>query len=475
MIARSLALFAIIPWLLASPPAADLEADPAAGKRLLAEGDKLADKGDTTEAQLRYKLAFEQLLPGLRKIPFKTVVKRDVTAREELKTFLLKEIDEDKAAEEYRGDEMGMKALGFIPKDMNYKDIMIRVYSEEIAAFYDPKTKTMHLIREPDKKDAKPKGLLETLFRGGGGFNKDENKTVIAHELTHALADQTYDLDKMQHAIKHDDDRAMALTSLIEGEATLTMMAAQMKDWSGTEIIKVRSEDLDRTFSLMGPLMSMGTGKSMKDAPPILADSLIFPYIRGLIFCAKLVNDGGWPAIDLAYKNPPLSTEQVIHPEKYLLKPDVPMELDLGTIDAGSEWKEVTRNVVGEMQVAVLLKAHSGKEAAAGWDGDQFATLEGPQGKLGLIWVSTWDSEEDAREFARSYVRFQTHKLGKAAKDPEAFPDSTRRPSQGMSFAVERRGVDVTIVEGFSVDLSERLIEAGFRAKKTEKGKPPAK
>ena len=175
MIARSLALFAIVPWLLASPPAADLEADPAAGKRLLAEGDKLADKGDTTEAQLRYKLAFEQLLPGLRKIPFKTVVKRDVTAREELKTFLLKEIDEDKAAEEYRGDEMGMKALGFIPKDMNYKDIMIRVYSEEIAAFYDPKTKTMHLIREPDKKDAKPKGLLETLFRGGGGFNKDEN------------------------------------------------------------------------------------------------------------------------------------------------------------------------------------------------------------------------------------------------------------------------------------------------------------
>lgn len=470
-----LALSVIVPLLLASPLPADLAADPVAGQRLLVEGDKLADKGDTTEAQLRYKLAFEQLLPGLRKLPFKTVVNRDVTAREALKTFLLKEIDEDKPAEEYRGDELGMKALGFIPKDMNYKEIMIRVYSEEIAAFYDPKTKTMHLIREPDKKDAKPKGLLETLLRGGGGFNKEENKTVIAHELTHALADQTYDLDKMQHAIKHDDDRAMALSALIEGEATLTMMAAQLKDWTGTEIVKVRSEDLDRTFSLMGPLMTLGTGKSMRDAPPILADSLIFPYIRGLVFCAKLVNDGGWPAIDLAYKNPPLSTEQVLHPEKYLLKPDVPTELDLGKIDAGSEWKEVTRNVVGEMQMAVLLKAHAGKDAASGWDGDQFAAFEGAEGRLALIWATTWDSEADAREFARSYLRFQTHKLGKAAKDPEALPDSTRRPSRETIFAVERRGLDVVIVEGFLPIMSEKLIESAFRVKKTEKGKVPAK
>jgi len=219
----------------------------------------------------------------------------------------------------------------------------------------------------------------------------------------------------------------------------------------------------------------MGTGKSMKDAPPILADSLIFPYIRGLIMCAKLVNDGGWAAIDEAYKNPPLSTEQVIHPEKYLLKPDIPTDVDLGTLNPGKDWKEVTRNVVGEMQTAVLLKAHSGKEAAAGWDGDQFVTFEGPDGKLGLVWASTWDSENDAREFARSYLQFQTKKLGKAAKMPEAYPDSTRRPSQGMSFAVERRGADVSIIEGFSADTTERLIETAFQAKKSEKGKIPSR
>src|SRR6266498_3793271 len=126
----------MISLLLALLLTADLDADPAAGKKLLAEGDKLADKGDTTEAQFRYKQAFEQLLPGLRKLPFKTEVKRDMTAREELKNYLLKDLDEDKSADEYRGDELGMKALGFIPKEMNFKDISVRVYSEEIAAFY---------------------------------------------------------------------------------------------------------------------------------------------------------------------------------------------------------------------------------------------------------------------------------------------------------------------------------------------------
>jgi len=476
MLARPLAFVCLGLITFATVARADLDADPAAGKKLLAEGDKLADNGETTEAQLRYKLAFEQLLPGLRHIPFKTVVNRDVTACEELKAVLLKEIETDKSADEYRGDELGMKAIGFIPKEMDFKDVMVRVYSEEIAAFYDPKTKTMHLIKEPEKKkDAKPRGLFELLFKGAGSFNKDENKTVIAHELTHALADQNYDLDKLQHAIKHDDDRSMALSSLIEGEATLAMMAAQMEDWDGSKIIAIRSEDLDRTFTLMMPLMTMGTGPSMKLAPAILSESLIFPYLRGLVLCARLVNDKGWKGIDEAYKNPPLSTEQVLHPEKYQAKPDVPMAVDLGTLDPGAGWKEVARNVVGEMQAAILLKKHAGKVAAAGWDGDQFAAFEGEGGNLGLVWLSTWDSEDDAREFAKSYTQFQTNKLGTEAKAPDAYPDSTRRPSAGATFAVERRGADVAIVEGFAPDTSEKLVESAFRATKVEKRAEPVK
>jgi hypothetical protein len=450
----------------ADDPKADIEE----GKKLLAEGDALADKGETTEAVIRYKRAFERLLPGMRKVPFKHEVKRDVTAREDMKAMLIKEIDAEMTPAEFRANELGMKALGLLPPDLDLKETMVRVYAEEIAAFYDTKTETMHLIKEPEAAVKKRPSLLERLLGKTEGFNKEENKTVIAHELTHALADQNFDIDAMQKLTKGDDDRDLALSALIEGEATLTMLGAQMNDWDGSQIVKVPAADLDRIFSLLGPLLPLTSGASLREAPPILSESLIFPYLRGLVFCARLANDGGWKAIDAAYREPPLSTEQVLHPEKYRAQPDPPMSLDLGKLDAGEGWKELGRNVVGEMQLAVLLRRHGGKPAAAGWDGDRYAVFEGPEGRLGLAWLSTWDSEEDAREFARGYARFQAGKLGTEAPPLEEVPDSLRRsPKENDTvFLVERRGKDVAVVEGFPGQATDKLLAAAFLAKQTE-------
>ncbi len=199
--------------LLAPGPARCDEIDAAlkAGTKLLAEGDRLADEGKPGEAVIRYKNAFEKLLPRLRQIPFKHEVKRDVTKREQLKSMLIKEFEEDQTPEEFHANEMAMKAFGLVPRSMDLKALLVQVYSEEIAAFYDPKTKTMHLIEEPEAKTKAKPTLLERLFGKSGGFDKDENKTVIAHELTHALSDQHYDLDKLHEVAKHDDDRSLAL------------------------------------------------------------------------------------------------------------------------------------------------------------------------------------------------------------------------------------------------------------------------
>jgi hypothetical protein len=471
----ALLLLLLLPPLTATADDEDRKADLAEGKRLLSEGDKLADKGQPTEALIRYKQAFEQILPGMRKLPFKREVQRDVTAREDLRAFLVKEIDEEMTPAEFRGQELGMKALGFIPRSMDYKEIMLRAYTEEIAAFYDPHTKKMHLIKEPEAKAKKEPSFFEKLLGKKAGFDKEEQKTVIAHELTHALADQNYDLDAMHKAAKGDDDRDLALSALIEGEATLTMMGAQMKDWSGQQIGKTPAADLDRVFTLMGPMLALGGGKALREAPPILVESMLFPYLRGLVFCAWLTNEGGWEALGAAYKSPPLSTEQVLHPDKYRKNPDAPMAVDLGKLDAGPGWKEVTRNCVGELQLSVLLRDQDGKAAAAGWDGDSFATFEGPDGLLALVWRSTWDTEADAREFARDYLRFQSRKLGRDVPSPDAYPDSLRRPHKGTIFAVERRGRDVAIVEGFPSPTTESLVEAAFAAKVTEKTHAPAK
>ena len=238
------------------------------GTKLLDEGDKLADQGQFTEAVIRYKRGMEQLLPRLRKIPFKHEVKRDVTKREDMKALMLKEIDEDMTPEEFRANELAFKAFGLLPRDFNLRDSIAQVYSEEVAAFYDPKTKTMHLIEEPKAEKKKPATFLERLFGKKDEFDKDENKTVIAHELTHALADQNYDLDAMQEAVKKDDDRSLAISALIEGEATLAMMGAGMDDWEGIEIIKLPAENLEWTFNLVANFLPFLPEKAKPSGTP---------------------------------------------------------------------------------------------------------------------------------------------------------------------------------------------------------------
>jgi hypothetical protein len=463
-------LLGTAPWLPSRTAAAEeLKADVALGVKLLAEGDALADKDETTEAVLRYKQAFEHLLPAMRKLPFKHEVKRDVTAREALGDYIRKEIDQEQTPAEFRANELGMKALGLLPRELDLKATQIKLLTEQIAAFYDTRTKTMHLIREPEAKTKKGPSFLERLLGQTGRFDKDENKGIIAHELTHALADQNFDMEALQDAAKGDDDRSAALVALVEGEAFLTMMGAQISDWDGSKIAKLPAEDLDRTMSFMSPLMGILGGPSLREVPPILSESLMFSYLRGIVFCAHLTNDGGWSALDAAYREPPLSTEQILHPEKYRAQPDAPTAIDLGTLDPGRGWTEVVRNVVGEMQMGVLLRRHGGKKAAAGWDGDTFAAFESPADRLGLVWLSTWDTEADAREFAEGYARFQTTKLGPDEPEPDSVPAALRRSHSGADYAVERRGLDVAVVEGFPGAATDALITAAFRAKKTEK------
>ncbi len=201
----------------------------------------------------------------------------------------------------------------------------------------------------------------------------------------------------------------------------------------------------------------------------ILSETMIFPYLRGLVYCAHLTNKGGWEALDAAYKSPPRSTEQVIHPEKYRDEPDPPTELKLDPLPELCGWKEMGKNVVGEMQIGVMLRRFD-RKAAPGWDGDRYVVFvnQDDMEKLGLVWISTWDTERDAGEFAHAYTRFQTSKLGPDAETPDQVPDRLRRSSKNRVYAVERRGLDVAVVEGFDPESSERLVDAAFRVTRTE-------
>ncbi len=465
--------FLLLAIVNADLPAARIE-DPVVvireGVGLLGEGDRLADKGEYTEAVIRYKRGMERLLPGLRKIPFKHEVKRDVTRRENMKEMILKDIDQSMTPEEFRANEVAMKLFGLLPADFKLRDMLAQIYSEEVAAFYDPKTKTMHLIEEQKPREKPRPGFFERLLGARNEFDKDENKTVIAHELTHALADQNFDIDAMQEAVKKDDDQTLALQALIEGEATLAMFGASMNDWTGEAITRLPARNLESTFNLLSAFLPMmGGGKTLRSAPPILVESMVFPYLRGMVFCAELTNRRGWAGVDEAYTTPPLSTEQILHPEKYRDKPDSPMVIDLGKLTPGTGWKELGRNVLGEMQLAVLLRKDGGKPAAAGWDGDRYATFEhAAQKRFGLVWYSTWDSEEDAREFQRAYARNQSSKIDGLAPIPRPLPESLWRDLNDRSYVVERRGSDVVVIEGFTPAVTATLVQQAFAATRSE-------
>ncbi len=130
-------------------------------------------------------------------------------------------------------------------------------------------------------------------------------------------------------------------------------------------------------------------------------------------------------------------------------------------------WKELGRNVLGELQTSIML-GRSGAKAAAGWDGDHYAVFEKAGDKLGLVWLSTWDSEDDAKEFAQAYARYQTRRMGKDGFEPEHIPASLWRCSDNVCKVVERRGRDVAVIEGFEPAATESLLESAFKATKTE-------
>ena len=463
LLALSLALAPMTPGFVEDDPP---EASVDAGLKKIAEGDKFADEGKTTEAEVAYQEAMERLLPGLRHLPFKHSVKRDVTRRSEIAEYLLKEIEEDQTPAEFRAEELALKAFGLLPPDLDYRKTIVQVYTEEIGAFYDPETDTMHLILE--EGPGRQPGLLERLLGRKPGFNKDESKTVIAHELTHALADQHYDLDVLMKAIEHDDDRELALAALIEGEATFVMMGAQSEDWTGEKTAELPADALGSTFSLMMPLLTFASGQALRDAPKIIGESMLFPYLRGLVFCASLTNADGWKAIDGAYADPPLSTEQILHPEKYRDDLDTPQAIDLGDLGLGADWTELTRNVMGEFQISVLLRKQGGKSAAAGWDGDTFAIFEGHEGKVGLAWATTWDTPADAEEFARAFARYRGAEVDEPALD---LADATIERKGRKPTRLRLKGQDVLIVEGLEAGSAAAILDTLVGAKKSDKGR----
>ena len=329
-----------------------------------------------------------ELLPGVEESSRIRAAKPPALAsssRENLEGFLSRSLVEQLPDEKADAVAAVYARLGLLPDTLQLGALFRSLLLEQVVGYYDPRRDTLYVV------DDVPEGTLEP---------------ILVHELVHALQDQHTDLDSLTRSVSDHNDRATAAQAALEGHATYAMMEWLISSQTGATVDLAAMPDLGGLLGGLDPTLLAGT-PVMRDAPRIVRESLIFPYIGGLVFLQRV-----WSAdrerplpfgIDL-----PESTEQVLHPDRFLGDRDRPSGVVFRE-DPPASWREIHSDGLGELEIRILLEEHLGDPdaaaaAAEGWDGDRYRLLR-DGGREVLIWASVWDSERDAVEFEEAARR----------------------------------------------------------------------
>jgi hypothetical protein len=419
-------------------------------------------------------LAFDSKQTGL---PIKKQVKRRLTSRDEVVEYLTKHMKDDDVKKLQRS-ELVLKKFGLLPRDYDLEKLLVALLREQVAGYYDPKTKTVNLL------DWVP---------------MEEQEPVMAHELTHALQDQTIGLDKWMKKgdkdlgeIRKDptpedienDEMSDAREAVIEGQAETVMLEYELAP-VGRSIAD--SPDLVETMEAQ---MANGTddSKVFKDAPIFLKKSLTFPYSYGLKFVIKLMEKGGKEkAFAGVLANPPHSTRQIMEPATYLSGEKIaPMRISEFKRDF-KDYLKFDIGAMGEFDVAVLIEQYAGKKLSERlypeWRGGYYYAARPKNdaaAPLGLLYVSRWSSAEKASEFAEIYARSLTKRYKKAEEVGNPSGESSKQhpeykvdvlkgrhawTTEEGTVVIEEQGDTVLVSESLDAATTETLEKEVFGAK----------
>lgn len=330
----------------------------------------------------------QEQVVGLRGLPPKGPVTESVLRPDEIRQRLLDDLLGDYTPEQAADDGRVYALLGLLEKGVDLWTFYRDLYSEQVAGYYDARTDRMVIV-------------------AGAGWTGVERLTYV-HEFTHALQDQTYDIEAglgySQEVCREAADRCQALSALIEGDATLVE-----EQWLRTF---AKPEDLQDLLALSATLES----PVFDSAPTFLKKDFLFPYEFGLEYVRALYLRGGWAAVDRAYRDPPQTTEQILHPGAPLAPP---ANVDLGdlALSLGDGWRKLGGGVLGEWYTRLMLEAQrpagEAETAAAGWGGDAYLALRNEaSGEEALTLLTVWDRPIDASEFAAAMVRQAEARFG---------------------------------------------------------------
>ena len=367
-------------------------------------------------------------------LPILSPLKKSMRSREEIRAYLLQKMKEDKDADKRYADQKTMEKFGLIPKNYPLDQTLVRVLTEQIAGLYDPDSQEFFIADWTSPADERP---------------------VMSHELTHALQDQHFHIDKWTDAAKPDDDAELARDAVIEGSAMAAMVDYELK---GSGSIRDLG-DFDPSL-IMG---DMDSSPELAKAPKVLQDELLFPYISGIRFTQHLLKAGnGWPDFYKVFDKPPASTQQIMHPDLYL-QGVVPSKVELPATQGvvSSDWKKLDENDMGEFGVQEILKQFLPKDRATAlastWSGDRYAIFENQKSKRTLlVFRLRFGSEAAAARFFGAYSELLELKY-----DPRT--NLVRRPNF-FSFDTTDDGVflrcnasDCFVIEGGTREMFDRL------------------
>jgi hypothetical protein len=371
----------------------------------------------------------------LRGLDLKAPVQKGIKNRSEIASFINERIHEEYDRDELEKEGKMLRKLGFIPADIDYREYILKLLTEQVGGYYDQEKK---------------------IFYIASWLTAEEQKPVMVHELTHALQDQHFDIEKIlrDDRANGNNDRASAHQALLEGDGMVVMLQSEL------DPIKRHFSDLpDLAFVMQLQMDTMQAQYAVfRNAPAFIQQNLLFPYGYGASFLQKVWKKSpGWQPVNVIYADLPASTEQIMHPEKYFgvrdnPEPVKPLDPLAGL---GSDWKIAYQNVLGEFSLGLLLNLHLTEEhsrkSVSGWGGDQVIYMENSSGRDGAVVNTIWDTEEDAEKF---YAAMDEWFL-------KRFPDGKRKNETSASFSLIQNGEFFEIQrEGRSIRFVLGLPEA---------------
>lgn len=359
-------------------------------------------------------------LSELRGLEYREAIQARTMDERQVRDFLLRKLMHEYPDEKLIAEQVAWVHLGFLDPGDDLKRLFVGMLTEQAAGFYDPDDSRLIVV-------------TGKAFPG----------LALVHELAHALADQVFDLGKLLNGARGDDDRLMAVSAMVEGEAqALSMTYVHSSAGAGM---------MEEEVIVPGESATAANEESI-EIPPMLQHSFTFPYTQGMAWASEVARNRGQTAMDAFYREPPDSTEQIMHPEKSAPPRDLPSAIDDGFLrltdpllrEAG--YDVVKENVLGEFSIRELFGGSADAAAvaaAAGWDGDRFRIARDRGGRTAMIWITAWDSAADAAEFLDRAAVW----LGGRHPDPAAFRIGRCGPEGRL----------VRVIEGFEPGLTERI------------------